>query len=164
MGRNWSSENSDYQIFGAEGKCENIVQRIKEIAPGSVVFDADWILGRDHIEMALYHASRAYSRKIHRVNSFENCLLLYVGLSDQIYEAKQNAGVKPATEKFVFVCPEEIERSWFLKALNLRESEKVLEFTEAKARKIFTRQELEATPRNHWKFLVFERMALLNIP
>lgn len=163
MGRKFLSGGSNYQIFGAQGKCENILEKLREIAEGALVFDADWILGREHIEAALYHATRAYARKIHRVNTFENYVLLYVGLSNQIYEARGRAGVKENTTNFAFVVPEGIEKAVLLAELGLKENEEVIAFSEAKARKIFTEQELEATPVSHWKFLVYEKMALLDI-
>lgn len=163
MERKFLSGGSNYQIFGAQGKCENILEKLREIAEGALVFDGDWILGREHIEVALYHAVRAYTRKIHRVNTFENYVLLYVGLSDQIHEAMERVGVKENTTNFAFVVPEGIEKTTLLAELGLRENEEAIEFTETKARKIFTQQELEATPVSRWKFLIYERMALLNL-
>lgn len=163
MERKLLSERFDYQIFGAEGVCKHIVEKINEIAPGSLVFDANWILGKEHIVLALFHASRAFARRTHKIYTFENCVLLYVGLSHQIYEARRNVGVKPDTRKFAFVVPTKIKKSDFLAHLNLRENESVIAFSETKARKIFTSGELEATPKSHWPHLVFERMALLNI-
>ncbi|MEM4293585.1 MAG: KEOPS complex subunit Cgi121 [Thermoplasmata archaeon] len=157
------SGGCNYTIFGAEGERENILERLREVAEGALVFDADWILGREHIEVALYHATRAHARKIHKVNTFENCVFLYVGLSDQIYEARERVGVKPGTRHFAFVLPEGIEKESVLRELGLRENEEVLAFTEEKARKIFTKEELEATPVSRWKLLVYERIALLNI-
>ncbi|MEM3395766.1 MAG: KEOPS complex subunit Cgi121 [Thermoplasmata archaeon] len=157
-------EGLDYEIFGAEGKSKDIVPKLKEISQRIIVFDADWVLGRVHIKFALFHARRAFEKKIHKVNTFENCVLLYVGLSSQIYEARRNAGVKPETRRFAIVSPRDIEKVRILNVLDLEEREEVIQFSEAKARRVFSQEELEATPIVKWQYLVLERMALLNLP
>lgn len=159
MERSWLLESCDYQIFGAISKKSVAIEE----SPEFIVFDADWILGKVHLEGALYHAKRAYARQTHRVKNFENCILLYIGLSDQINEAKQRAGAKPETRRYCFIASPETEKEKLLARFCLQESDEVIEFTPAKARKIFTQEELESTPENNWQYLVLEKMALLDL-
>lgn len=156
MERNWLLESSDYKIFGATGERISIDEN-----PEFLVFDADWILGRLHVEGAIYHARRTYGKR--RVKKLESCLILYLAFTDQINEATQRVFIKPETKRYCFIASPNIDKGTILDAFGLQESEEALAFSEEKARRIFTQEELESTPKSHWPYLALERMALLEI-
>ncbi|MGC9059684.1 MAG: KEOPS complex subunit Cgi121 [Thermoplasmata archaeon] len=152
-----------WMIFGATGKCPHLLVKIRQRDKKILVFDADKVLGRMHMEIACYHAFNPNQKKNLKVKNVENIIFLYVALTDQIYEAMERVGIKPESERFAFIVLGSIDKERFLAEMGLVECEDVLAFTAEKAKNVFTKEELDATPESQWHLLVLERMALLGM-
>ena len=156
------SEDIEWYAFGAHGKPVGLEHVLREHANSVFVFDADCVLGKLHVEVAVCNALRAFNRN-KKIRTLGAWLSMYIGLSDQISTAKELCGVKTETENFVFIVFGNLDRKEILEKTGLKEDNRVMEFTKEKAMRIFPADVLLSTPEQMWQYLVCEKIALLSI-
>jgi KEOPS complex subunit Cgi121 len=171
-----------FDIIGAYGTINNrdtFLSSVHKLAKRHEiliqVFDASKIFGRDHLHSAILHALRAKTLKTMSTKSLKMEVLLYASGERQIQKAidkmgikKQNTTVaiilfyhkrKPYSQMFKKKVLNEV-----LKISHLKRNDKVLEGDVNTLKEFgFTDQEIQAVPKSKYKYLILEKVALVDI-
>ncbi|MBC7128635.1 MAG: hypothetical protein H5T45_02760 [Thermoplasmatales archaeon] len=158
-------------IIGAKGKMrvEDAFRELKEFCERNSiigqVFDADLVLGEEHLIVAYEHAKRAFEKGKNICKKIEMEMLLYAAGKRQINEAISLIGAKKEG-RYAFFFYGEIEREKltdFISSFGLKIDQKVIEFRKEKLKKIgISEKELSAIDEKFHKDLIFEKIALLD--
>lgn len=169
-----------YKIFGASGRLNNIENFLDNIKKFSKkynieiqVFDADLIYGKNHIISAFNHASRSWKRKKNTTNSLSMEVLLYASGERQLKIALPKMGIKNGMSNIAFilfdkskVCNNinsEIVDN-LLNYLSLKRSDDVLNGDEETLIRFgINRSEIYTVPKEKYKNLILERVAIVDI-
>ncbi len=127
-------------------------------------FNADLILGREHIESAYEHARRTFDTKKNISQSMAMEILIYVSGEVQIANAIRKVGVSDGNERIALVAQEGLDIEGLIGELNLERDDDVLEFSEKKLRNFgISEKEIAAVPQGKRKDLVLERVAMVDV-
>ena len=170
-----------YEIIGAKGKLGDInktIEKIKDLNEKHDVtiqlFDAELVYGREHLESAVFHAQRAMSANTNVANSIGMEILLYASGERQINLAIQKMGIKETTKDFGMVVYGLLKSSakeshsekidLIINELNLVREDPVLEGDKSVLERFgIPEAELEAVAESHWRNLILERVAMVDI-
>lgn len=156
-------------IIGLRGKVVSSEEFIRSAGEwfGSTLFqffDADMILGKEHILSAVEHAKRAFESGKNISQSMAMEILVYVSGEPQIANALKKVGIKDGCERIALVTDENLDVEDFLKSMKLERDDEVLNFTELKARNFgIGEEEMSAVGRDRIGDLVLERVAMIDV-
>ena len=155
----------EINIFGASGHIKNIdhvlntISKLEKEHNSTIqIFRADRIFGKEHLQTAIEISMRSWDRKTARGNTLAMEILLYAAAERQISEAIKNLGFNETTMKFAVVTIGQVPPKLLLDALELQQSDEVLE-AEGKDHSIFDISSEELKMANV-SDLVLERIAL----
>jgi KEOPS complex subunit Cgi121 len=159
------------RIIGLRGKVESSEEFIKSardlFGKGNLMFqffDADLVLGKEHILSAYEHARRAFETEKNISQSMAMEILIYLSGEPQIVNAIKKAGIKDGCERIALVADEDLDVEGFLKSMRLERDDEVLKFTESKARAFgIGKEEISAVGKDRIKDLVLERVAMVDV-
>lgn len=158
------------RIIGLRGRVESSDEFLKTVrnSLGDDVlyqfFDADVVLGKEHIVSAIDHARRAFDDKKNISQSLVMEILIYVSGEPQIANAIKKVGVKDGCERIALVVDEKMDVEGFIKDMNMERDDEVLRFTESKALAFgIGKEELSAVEKDRIKDLVLERVAMVDV-
>jgi len=157
----------EYQVIGARGRVERpkeLLRRLQMVNEGNVLaLDADLVCGKEHLESAVAHALRSFSRNSNSCNDIMMETLLFASGERQISKAQEKMGPKPGSERIALVlfgAPP----SMVLRLSELERDDSVLECNERKTRSFgITQREIEAVGDDRVQDLVLERVAFVEI-
>jgi KEOPS complex subunit Cgi121 len=158
-------------IIGLKGKAESSEKFIKSardlLGNGDSMFqffDADFILGEEHILVAYEHAMRAFETKKNISKSMAMEILVYVSGEPQIANALKKVGVKDGCERMVLVAHEDLDVKTLISHLNLKKADDVLKCTKAKLENFgIGGLEISAVDKDKIKDLILERVAMVDV-
>ncbi len=163
-----------YAAAGAKGRiadAKKAIARACEIGKALDVnvqlFDADMIVGLEHVASALSHALRAFDRMTNTSGSLMNETLLYASGERQVRHAIAKMGIREGDSRICTLaygakCAEAIEV--ILKELAMERDDAVLTPSEEKLRRLgISNDELIATPKDRQHELALERVAVIDI-
>jgi len=162
---------------------EEFLSALKNIAHTHLVtiqaLDAGFLTGEEHIQSAVEKAMRAVKRKRSITSDLGLEILLYAAGKRQIgrslkmgvKEGEQTVAlviVGEGGEKDLEVVAEDVKRKTGLEEVIIQELESELDYDEHKRERIkeffaITRDELQAVGEEKLKFLVLERVALVDV-
>lgn len=152
-------------IIGAKGRLniERALKELKGMGKFAQVLDARVVCGKEHLRIAYEHAKRAFKNGRNVCKNIEMEFMLYASAKRQIKDAIEFIGAKEeGIYAFVFDGISEEEAMDFVKKLNLKIDNNVLEPTMEKLKKFVEEKELETVDKAFYFDLLFEKMALLN--
>jgi KEOPS complex subunit Cgi121 len=127
-------------------------------------FNADMILGKEHIESAYEHAKRAFATKRNISQSMAMEILIYVSGEPQIASAIKKVGVSDGNERVVLVTEEKADIQGLIGKIKMEIDDEVLRFSEEKLRTFgIGEKEISAVPLNRRKDLILERVAMVDV-
>jgi KEOPS complex subunit Cgi121 len=127
-------------------------------------FNADMILGKEHIESAIEHARRAFRTNKNVSQSMAMEILIYVSGEPQIASAIKKVGITDNCKRIAMVVDDKIEIEVLLKDLNMELDDEVLKFTEEKALAFgIKEEEIFAVEKGKRRDLVLERVAMVDV-
>jgi len=135
---------------------------VRERGGWAQLFDAEAVLGRDHIVSAVHHAERAVAENRNTTGSLEMEILLYVSGERQISKAIAAAGARPGRPA-VAVISGPLGAQEVLPALGWERDDSLLEPTPARLQSAgFSKKEIEAAGGNATD-LILERVARVDL-
>jgi KEOPS complex subunit Cgi121 len=159
------------KIVGLKGKVESSDEFLKSardfFGDTQVMvqfFNADLILGKEHIESAYEHAKRAFDTGKNISQSLAMEILIYASGEPQIANAIKKVGVKDGGERVVLVADNKVDVKGLIGHLKMERDDEVVKFSEEKL-KIFgiEESEISAVPEEKKKDLVLERVAMVDV-
>jgi KEOPS complex subunit Cgi121 len=127
-------------------------------------FDADYVLGREHIESAYWHAKRAFEAGNSISQSMAMEILIYVSGEPQIANALTKVGIKDGNEKIALIADESLDLEGLFSHLNLKQDDDVLECTKSKLKRFgIGEKEINSVSKFRIKDLILERVALVDV-
>lgn len=158
-------------IIGLRGKVESSEEFIKSarelLGNGNSMFqffDADFVLGKEHILWAYEHARRAFETNKNISKSMAMEILVYVSGEPQIANALKKVGIKSGCERIALVVDENLDVEDLISHLNLKKADDVLKCTKAKLENFgIGEQEISAVDKDKIKDLILERVAMVDV-
>lgn len=158
-------------IIGLRGKVESSEEFIKSarelLGNGNSMFqffDADFVLGKEHILWAYEHARRAFETNKNISKSMAMEILVYVSGEPQIANALKKVGIKDGCERIALVANENLDVEDLISHLNLKKADDVLKCTKDKLEKFgINEQEISAVDKDKIKDLILERVAMVDV-
>ena len=127
-------------------------------------FDADLIVGKEHILSAVEHAKRAFESKRNISLSLAMEILIYVSGEPQIANALKKVGIKDNCERIALVADDKLDVESFLKRMNMQRDDEVLKCSEAKVQAFgIGEDEISAVGKDRIGDLVLERVAMVDV-
>lgn len=127
-------------------------------------FDADFVLGEEHILSAIDHARRAFETKKNISKSMAMEILVYVSGEPQIANALGKVGIKDGCKRIALVADEDLDVMGFISHLNFNSDDDVLKCTKAKLENFgIGEQEISAVEKDKIKDLILERVAMVDV-
>ncbi len=118
-------------------KCEKSPEEIGErfVSEGmeAVIFDPDYVCGKDHLISAYLHAERAFSRNIQRSRNILSETILYAAADRQVGKAIAKMSPKKGQNSFVVLVIGDFKES-VLGKLNAVRDDSLIECDEISAR------------------------------
>ena len=163
------------RILGAKTIIENVDTFLVQISNFSdknnlviQAFNADVIYGKSHLISAIYHAQRAFERKINTTNSIEKEILLYASGERQLKLAIPKIGVVEGNVNVVFVFIGDIISNKlieeFITMFCLNKEEKLIEGDENTLKRFGLNElELKTVNKNNYSNLILEKVAMVDI-
>jgi KEOPS complex subunit Cgi121 len=153
-------------LVGRVDQVEDLINSAKEFLQYGTIqfFDADMILGSEHIISAWEHAQRAFERKDNISSSLEMELLIYVSGEIQIASALKTVGIKDGCERIAMVVSEGLGTDELISHLSLKRDDDVLKCTESKLKRFgIGEDEIVAVDSDKIKDLILERVAMVDV-
>jgi tRNA threonylcarbamoyladenosine modification (KEOPS) complex Cgi121 subunit len=170
-----SDIRENMRIIGCRGKVDSVDEFIQQArdflsdhgtqdATTLQFIDADFVLGKEHILMAVEYAQRAFERKENISSSLGIEILIYAAGEPQINNAIKKIGLKDGNEKVAVIMDEGLDEKTLLSVLNLQRDDDVLTFEEYKLKKIGIDEiEFSAVKKDSVLDLVLERVAMVDV-
>jgi KEOPS complex subunit Cgi121 len=155
-------------LRGKVGSSDELLKAARDLLGDEDVlfqfFNADMILGEEHILSAYEHAKRAFATNRNISQSLAMEILIYVSGEPQIASAIKKVGVSDGCERIVMVVAGVVDVDGLLEKLNMKRDDEVLEFSEEKLRTFgIGEKEISAVPQNRRKDLILERVAMVDV-
>lgn len=153
-------------VIGAKGHLdvEDALERGRTKGFSLQILDASCVCGKEHLEVALAHARRAFEEKRNVSESMEMEFLRYVSCRRQIRDAIAFAGAKDSgTYAFVFFSGTQEQAQRFVEELGLEIDGRVLEPAEEKIKRFVGERELSTVDKSFYVDLVFEKIAMVSL-
>jgi KEOPS complex subunit Cgi121 len=158
---------SEYEIVGARGKVHgpsHLLDRLQAVQGGQVLaLDAGMVCGREHLESAVEHALRAFTRGTNSANNIMMETMLYASGERQISKAREKMSVKEGVDGIALILFG-ASKDDVLKITGLEEDGAVLECSRSKLIRFgIGSDELDAVPPERTSDLALERVAFVEI-
>jgi KEOPS complex subunit Cgi121 len=153
-------------LRGNVGHVDDFINNAQEFTQDRTLqfFDAELILGKEHIISGWIHAQRAFERGDNISSSLKMELLIYVSGEVQIASALKKVGIKNGCEKLVLVVEGDLDIEGLISHLNLQRDDQVLNWSESKLRAYgIGEDEISAVDTNKIKDLILERVAMVDV-
>ncbi|UCE36797.1 MAG: hypothetical protein JSW00_14965 [Thermoplasmata archaeon] len=160
-----------FNIIGCRGKIDSVEEFIKKardfVSNNDLLLqflDADKIIGKEHILLAIEHAIRAFERKDNISETLAMEILIYAAGEPQINNALAAIGLKDGCEKVAVIADSSMDIGSLLAHLNLSRDDEVLTFNKSKLREFgITDTEISTVDESKIKDLVLERVAMVDV-
>ena len=124
-------------IIGARHRITDIDEALKAIADLSAelgvqiqVLDAALVFGKEHLEVAVEKAERAFSQERNISNTMGTEILLYAGAERQISKAIEKMGMKPGIEELAIIILGDANPDTIMSKLGWERDDSVLDSDE----------------------------------
>ncbi len=162
-------------IIGCIGKVDSVddfIRKAQDFVSSSTskkdillqFFDADKVLGKEHVLSAIKHAKRAFEREENISATMAMEILIYAAGEPQIKNALAKIGLKDGCERIAVIVDEDVDFEGLLSHLGLKRDDSVLEFNENKLKAFgITEEEVSVVDKDKIRDLVLERIAMVDV-
>jgi KEOPS complex subunit Cgi121 len=159
------------KVIGLRGKVDSVedfISSAQEFFGSSKslfqFFNADLVLGKEHIISAYEHAKRSFESENNISQSLAMEILIYVSGEVQIASALKKVGIKDGSERIAMIVDEGLDLDGLLVHLGFKQDDEVLEFSESKLEKFgIGKEEKNSVSPDKIKDLILERVALVDV-